>query len=171
MSSNGLLSRGSAKASRPPPVLQRIRVARRDSAAAELRRLQDRCAAAQNTQALARDALKNAHGVRDDMRSGRGPAASGSLRLAALPSCDALVLRAEAQLAQADAGAEQAQSVAQQQRETLHACERALMRSEAWEQQLRQSQQAQEHRVEQDTDDELAARFRSAAPTPEPAWV
>jgi hypothetical protein len=152
-------------ASQPPPVLLHIRVARRDCAAAEQRRLQDHCAAAQHAQAQARAALHSACSMRDDMRSGRGPAASGGLRLAALPSCDAWVSRAQEQLALADGQAEQAQAALQLQRQAVQACERALMRGEAWAQQHQQAQRMQEQLAEQDLDDELAARFRSAEPT------
>ncbi len=165
------MSRASAKGSRPPPVLQRIRVARRDSAAAELRRLQDRCAAAQATQAGAQAALHSARSMRDDIRSGRGPAATGNLRSAALSSCDALVSRAEEEAIRTDVLVEQAQAALQLQRQTLQDSERALMRSEAWAQQLRQAQQVHEHQLEQDLDDELAARFRSPQPALEAGAV
>ncbi|MCY7314635.1 MAG: hypothetical protein LH480_03185 [Rubrivivax sp.] len=158
------MSGSTGKASRMPPVLQQIRVARRDTAASELRRLQDRCAAAEDAQSSARAALHSARGLRADLLSGRGPAAGGSLRLAALPSCDALVSRAQEQLTLADNQAQQANAALQLQRQALQACERALMRSEAWAQQQQQAEQVQQHRAEQDMDDELAARFRSALP-------
>jgi hypothetical protein len=159
------LSRDAGQASRPPPVLQRIRVARRDCAAAEQRRLQDCSAAALAAVALARADLRSACTLREDMHSGRGPAAAGGLRLAALPSCDALVARAQDTLALAQGQAEQAQTALHLQRQALQACERALMRSEAWAQQEQQGQREQEQRLEQDLDDELAARFRSPSPS------
>lgn len=152
-------------ASRPPPVLQRIRVARRDAAAAELRRLQELCNSAQASQQQAIAGLQSACNLRVELRSGRGPAASGHLRMAALPSCEAWVSRAEEQLAQANHQLEKAQAALAPQRQALQDCERALLRSQAWAQQLRQAQQAHELQVEQDLDDELAARFRSAANT------
>lgn len=150
-----------------PAVLQRMRVARRDLAQAQVQNAQDALRGQEQVLAQALNEHAGAQAQRLELLAGRGPGASGPWRAAALLAIDALVYRAHTRIAPAEAAAAQARDAVQERRLALQAAERALLRNEQW-QALERTQllQAQE-RTEQDSQDEFAMSRHGAVPARE----
>jgi hypothetical protein len=142
------------------PLLRKRRTARRDTALGHVAtaRAQRDGAHAALLQTAVR--LREALNWLSSVRQGQGQGQDAQWRQATLLSCNALVEREHAALAQAETVLERAKQVLAERQVELMKCERALMRTDELQALAKQASAEAERLREQDLDDDLAAAWR-----------